>query len=98
MDNVRTFGEHTVPEPLGTLWFWCWEPYARLMPHRSVWSHGVLVSTAVRVVYFLWPLFLGWWLATGQWLALPPWFWAWFAGVAASDTLHALMDWATKEL
>ncbi|HXG68885.1 MAG TPA: metal-binding protein [Blastocatellia bacterium] len=30
-----------------------WWPYKVMMPHRSSWSHGLLFSTPIRVVYFL---------------------------------------------
>lgn len=26
-------------------------PYAELMPHRSIWSHGPIISTLLRVLY-----------------------------------------------
>lgn len=35
--------------PLRVLWW----PYKVAMPHRSFWSHGLLFSTLIRVVYFL---------------------------------------------
>lgn len=31
---------------------WVWWPYQRMFRHRSFWTHGVLVSLAVRLVYF----------------------------------------------
>lgn len=34
---------------------WMWYPYQTMVKHRSVWSHGPLIGTAVRVVYLaLW--------------------------------------------
>lgn len=36
---------------------WIWLPYRKGLRHRSLWSHGVLVGTIVRVVY------LGIWLS-----------------------------------
>lgn len=41
---------------------WIWLPYRRCLQHRSFWSHGPIVGTALRVLY------LGWW----QWR---PWAW-----------------------
>ena len=35
--------------PLGVIWW----PYRRLIPHRSIWSHGPLVGTAVRLLVLL---------------------------------------------
>lgn len=31
---------------------WIWWPYQRMFRHRSVWTHGVLVSLVVRLAYF----------------------------------------------
>ncbi|MBO9539572.1 metal-binding protein [bacterium] len=31
---------------------WIWWPYQRMFRHRSVWTHGVIASLAVRLVYF----------------------------------------------
>ncbi|GAB4341698.1 MAG: hypothetical protein Fur0042_03360 [Cyanophyceae cyanobacterium] len=54
-----------------------WRPYQRMIPHRSVWSHGVLLGTAVRLLYLLpWLLALALALgaiATGlEWMAGHP--------------------------
>ncbi|XHX79547.1 MAG: metal-binding protein [Stenomitos frigidus ULC029] len=39
---------------------WIWLPYRRSMRHRSVWSHGPIVGTVVRVAYlFIWVGLLG---------------------------------------
>ncbi|MGI0485413.1 metal-binding protein [Pantanalinema rosaneae CENA516] len=43
---------------------WIWLPYRRGMRHRSVWSHGPIVGTIVRVVY------LGCWLLIFAGLAI----------------------------
>jgi uncharacterized metal-binding protein len=32
---------------------WLWIPYQRLIPHRSLLSHGAIVGTLGRVVYLL---------------------------------------------
>ena len=41
--------------PLG----WLWWPYRRLIPHRSLWSHGPLIGTASRLLLLLtWTLLL----------------------------------------
>ncbi|WP_017328021.1 metal-binding protein [Synechococcus sp. PCC 7336] len=42
------------------LWLrWIWLPYRRLCKHRSVWSHGPILGTGIRIVYL------------ALWLALP---------------------------
>jgi uncharacterized metal-binding protein len=38
---------------------WVWLPYQRSLRHRSVWSHGFLVGTLLRVIYL------------GSWITLP---------------------------
>ena len=41
--------------PLGVIWW----PYRRLIPHRSIWSHGPLLGTAVRLLVLLgWTLLI----------------------------------------
>lgn len=30
-----------------------WWPYKVMMPHRSRWSHSILLGTIIRVIYFL---------------------------------------------
>ena len=30
-----------------------WWPYRKMIPHRSIFSHGPLIGTAIRVTYFL---------------------------------------------
>ncbi len=39
---------------------WLWLPYRRWFAHRSMWSHGFLVGTVVRLVYLgSWGVLLG---------------------------------------
>ncbi len=34
---------------------WIWLPYRQLFKHRSIWSHGPIIGTVVRVIYLgLW--------------------------------------------
>jgi len=35
--------------PLRCLWY----PYMKVMPHRSIWSHGPILGTAFRLIYLL---------------------------------------------
>jgi uncharacterized metal-binding protein len=35
------------------LFEWLWHPYAKLVPHRSFWSHSLIISTVGRFLYFL---------------------------------------------
>ncbi|MBD1870256.1 metal-binding protein [Cyanobacteria bacterium FACHB-471] len=39
---------------------WIWIPYRGSMKHRSIWSHGPIIGTTVRVLYLsVWLTFLG---------------------------------------
>ena len=42
----------------GRLSYIYWLPYAWLIPHRSILSHGVVIGTLIRVVYAFWWLIL----------------------------------------
>ena len=55
-----------------------WWPYRRLLPHRSVWSHGPVVGTAVRLC-----VLLGW--LTILVMLLP--------GVALKSGVNAVQHW-----
>lgn len=39
-------------------WLWgpFWIPYRKAFRHRSIWSHGPLISTIVRILYLCFPL------------------------------------------
>jgi uncharacterized metal-binding protein len=34
------------------IFFWIWRPYMWLIPHRAFWSHSLIVSPILRLVYF----------------------------------------------
>ncbi len=34
------------------IFFWLWRPYMWLVPHRSFWSHSLIVSPLLRLGYF----------------------------------------------
>jgi uncharacterized metal-binding protein len=38
--------------PLGLVWATLWFPYAAAIPHRSRWSHGFVVGTLLRILYW----------------------------------------------
>jgi len=39
---------------------WIWLPYQKVLRHRSIFSHGLLIGTTLRVVYLgLWLAFMG---------------------------------------
>lgn len=80
---------------LGFLWTMLWYPYARLIKHRSPFSHFPILGTAGRLLYLLLllliPSFWGWHL-----IAPPPetirlLLFA-LGGLALSDAAHWLLD------
>jgi uncharacterized metal-binding protein len=59
---------------------WLWLPYQRVLPHRSVFSHGPVLGTCGRVLYLCtWMIFFGlicsalwtFWQTPQQWGQLP---------------------------
>ena len=65
---------------------WYWLPYGLVLKHRSVWSHGLVIGTVVRLTYGWW------WLLWPLWLVSPPVFWAWCGGAFLNDLGHLLLD------
>lgn len=62
--------------------FWIWRPYTRLIPHRSFWSHGLVLPPLLRLLYFYaWVLLV---VVCGSWLLAR-------LGLAVSD-LHQRMN------
>jgi len=60
---------------------WIWIPYQRMMRHRSVFSHGILIGTTLRVLYLIsWVIFLTLLIvALFQWLGEETFAWQEFA-------------------
>ena len=85
--------------PLRGLWW----PYRHLIPHRSLWSHGPLIGTALRLLWLLswWvvlSLLIGWPTNAGlpplvSWLKQQPQqAIALGIGLEASAWLHLILD------
>lgn len=88
--SERWIIKHTLG--LGYLFVMFWYPYARLIPHRSPWSHLPIVGTLGRLLYMGIPigaaLAAGWRLPPIEpnlWLAL-------LGGLALSDAAHWALD------
>lgn len=32
---------------------WIWYPYRKIIPHRSIWSHGIIIGTLIRLIYIM---------------------------------------------
>lgn len=77
--------------PAGFVWRWFWYPYAKIMPHRSFFSHFPVVSTSLRLIYLLLlPALAAWWFGWG--IEYHSWMLPVFVGLCVSDTAHAIMD------
>lgn len=73
------------------LWRLYWTPYAKILKHRSFWSHFPLVSTAIRVIYIsLIPILFMY--LFGFEFELNRYWIEWFIGLCVSDFLHYLFD------
>jgi uncharacterized metal-binding protein len=81
---------------VGRAWSAYWWPYAKIVPHRSWVSHWPFISTAFRLLYFIWPgcvasykfqsvtLFLQF-ISTAEFIAF-------YLGLAQSDLIHITAD------
>ena len=85
--------------PLRGLWW----PYRHLIPHRSLWSHGPLIGTALRLLWLL-----SWWVVVSLLIGWPtnaglPTLVSWLnqqpqqaialgIGLEASAWLHLILD------
>ena len=81
-----------------TVWRLLWKPYAILVRHRSIWSHGPILSTVIRLLYISAIPALIWW-----WFEWPPpkvdvWMGWFLLGLVLSDTAHFLLDFADSRL
>ena len=76
-EEKRKFGN-------GHVW---WLPFGMVLKHRSIWSHGFIIGTIVRLVYGWLPLLIVLWL-------LSPWLLAaWCLGAIVNDCGHIALDW-----
>jgi len=88
LDNGGYYGlfvlDKTSRLPVSNLWRLYWMPYAKVLRHRSIFSHTPVLGTLIRLVYggwYLLPLIAN--EAGAVWLSL----------VVAADFLHWVMDW-----
>ncbi len=71
------------------IFFWIWRPYMWAVPHRNFWSHSLVVSPMIRLLYFYLVLILllmgGSWLLAQVGIIFPYQHWQvtnWIVGVA----------------
>lgn len=69
-------------------WSWraYWWPYTIIVPHRSVWSHGPVIGTALRALYLGVPIYLIAPFVPDERLVGA------LAGLLAADLLHLILD------
>lgn len=81
----------------GFVWAFYWQPYSRLIPHRSWLSHLPVISTAIRLAYLALPyLAWQWWNTRQVGFMLPSWFYMAFFGLCLADLVHWGSDQITK--
>lgn len=98
--SVNTYGEQVLwrmNRPLGRAYQLYWEPYARIVRHRSIISHLPILGTGIRLAYLLWPVFLVVWYLVSRfgWEMpgyLPVWFRSAIFGLAVADFFHWALD------
>ena len=69
-----------------------WKPYAIILPHRGLWSHGAVISTLFRMIYLFIPIIvLGYFLGYNLF-----YWWDWWIylsyGVIIADLGHICLD------
>lgn len=37
---------------------WIWIPYREIFQHRSIWTHGIIIGTLIRLIYIMPLIFL----------------------------------------
>lgn len=71
------------------LWVLYWRPYAKMIGHRSRWSHSLLFGLPLRLSYGLAPLWL--WLVV-EGVGPGEIVWYGLAGCALADVVHLIKD------
>lgn len=88
LSTMRQTGGDTVAK----LWQLYWTPYARLIPHRSMLSHGPIVGTIGRMLYLA-PFYAVPVLVWSHYFGFPAaQIFGYFVGLAWVDTMHFVMD------
>lgn len=89
---VKKFG------PFGFIWCAYWWLYARIIPHRSFWSHFPVIGTIIRLLYLSTPIviFCIWKDYIPDLSRISQVYrdlaWGTLIGLFVSDTLHLFMD------
>lgn len=105
-EAVRNTGEHVVDaifgKLIGKLWTAYWWPLAKLVPHRSRWSHWVPIGTIVALLYLLVPTLTLYWAYTANPAPLSDYLssvlrsdavWWLLVAWVIQDAVHLVQDW-----
>lgn len=81
---------------IAAIWQIFWWPYAKIIPHRSYLSHGIVVGTLLRTFYVYVPIaIVGYCFTQTVWI--PPLWTAWLIlGLIVSDSVHTVHDMISK--
>lgn len=89
---------HSIMNRRWGIFFLFWKPYQTIIHHRSWLSHSGPLSALIKLLYIIIPLvlLLRLWYNTQEMVVWSQhnvsWLLALYLGVAASDTIHLLMD------
>lgn len=92
LDLVGTRADHLIRREgflISVIWGILWYPYSALIPHRSIISHGLILGTAIRIIY----IGLAALLVIGARIRPPgPYMVRIWTGLLVSDNLHIGAD------
>lgn len=99
--DIKTYGEWLFGlfDPyLGKVFEWWFLPYAKIIPHRSIWSHYPVISPLIRLLYLLFPFWILSWIIKpiNNIFQLLYYNWDlviyWFIGFFIVDLAHLFLD------
>lgn len=90
MEKKRTRAEiqmYRRSRVLGFIWWAFWYPYGLLIPHRSFFSHSLIISTVIRFAYMFWWVAL---ITPTKWLDMLTV--GGLIGLCIADSVHIVAD------
>ena len=76
-----------------SLFKWIWFPYKKYIPHRSIWSHGIIIGTVIRLIYLM-PIFILLYIHFNLELSALNWYFIIIGliGLELGNTVHTISD------
>lgn len=76
-----------------SLFKWIWFPYKKYIPHRSIWSHGIIIGTVIRLLYLM-PIFILLYIHLNLELSALNWYFIVIGliGLELGNTVHTVSD------